>query len=216
MQQPQAPDLKWLPTEGWLWCCYIIQTCGIDSCLLLPALTLPENMFLKVPINVISLSSSKPVLEHSVTLPSRVGSIELLPPAWCRAPSGPCLRSGVTQGAFQMAMTAQGLRSGARMLEVEGSLGGQSVRWGNLLSLVATFGQAEHVLTALRAVSSLMERGKRKGARKIPSSSLWLGWHSICAFSPVCLGELFSLPLKRASAAEPRNPQADVHTAWEK
>ena len=76
----------------------------------------------------------------------------------------------------------------------------------NLLSLVAAFGQAGHVLTALRADISLMERGKRKVAGKIPSSSLWLRRDPISAFSPVCLGQLFSPPLKHANNAEPRNP----------
>lgn len=80
----------------------------------------------------------------------------------------------MTQGAFLMEMAAQWLRSWARMLEVERNLGGLSVSWGNLLSLVAAFGQAGHVLTALRADTSLTERGKRKVAGKIPSSSLWL------------------------------------------
>lgn len=102
------------------------------------------------------------------------------------------------------------------MLEIEGNLGNLSVSWENLLSLVSPFGQASHVLTALRADSSLMESGKRKGAGKNPRSKLWLRWDPISAFTPVCLGQLFSPPLQHVSAAETRNPKAGVHPAWEK
>lgn len=115
-----------------------------------------------------------------------------------------------------MKMTAQWLKSWACMLEGKRNLGGLSVFWGNLLSLAAAFGQAGHVLTAVRADTSLTERGKKKGTGKIPSSSLWLRWDPISAFGPVHLGQLFSPPLKHANAAQPRNLQADVHPAWEK
>lgn len=110
------------------------------------------------------------------TLPSRLrSSTWLLLPTRCRASFSPCLRTDVTQRAFLIKMAAQWLSSWARMLEVGRNLGGLSVSRGNLLSLAAIFGQAGHVLTALRADTSLMERGQRKGAGKIPSSSLWLG-----------------------------------------
>lgn len=83
-----------------------------------------------------------------------------------------------------MQMRAQWLKSWACMLEGERNVGGLSVFWGNLLSLVATAG---HVLTAVRADTSLMERGKKKEGGKIPSSSLWLRWDPMSAFIPVCL-----------------------------
>lgn len=154
---------------------------------------------------------------QSQALPGMVwSSIWLLLPAWCRASFGPCLRTGVTGGVFLMKMVAQWPRLWARMLAVERNLGGINTSWGNLLSLAAAFGQTGHVLIIPRADTSLTERGKIKGAGKIPSSSLWLRWDPISAFSPVCLGHLFSPPLKRADAAEPRNPQADVHSSGEK
>lgn len=86
-----------------------------------------------------------------------------------------------------------------------------SISWGNLLSLVAAFGQVGHVLTALRADTSI--HGKEK---EIPSSSLCLRWDPISAFSPLCLWQLLFLLLKCGNAAKPRNPQADIHPAWEK
>ena len=78
--------------------------CGTDSFFPLPAVILPEKIFLKVPMYVISLSSLKTVLEHSLRHSPAVGSILLLLRTRCRASFGPCLRTGVTQGAFWMEM----------------------------------------------------------------------------------------------------------------
>lgn len=58
-----------------------------------------------------------------------------------------------------------------------------SASWENLLSLVAAFAQVGHVLTALRADTSI--HGQRK--EEIASSSWCLSWDPIFAFSLLCL-----------------------------
>lgn len=169
MQWPQALDIKWLPawrlapvllysTSKWYWLLFLASCC-LSS----------KKIFLKILTSAISLSSSKSVLEQFQTHPSRVGCTWLLPPSRCRASFGLCLRMGMTQGVFLKKTTAWWLKSQPSVLEVERSW--VWVHPGEIY--LAAFGQAGHVLTALRAHTSIHGQGEEG----IPSNSLCLRPH---------------------------------------
>lgn len=133
---------------------------------------------------------------QSQTLPSRVGSIWLLRPAGCRASFGPCLRTGVTQGAFLMEMAAQWL---------------VCWKWKKLRRSKSVLGKSAWPKVATRLgmssppseLTPRLERGKRKGAGKtqaghggsggIPSlPSILCAWNSSSALPsnmPVLLNQ---------------------------
>lgn len=210
MQWPQALDLKWLPawrlalvllhgTNKWYWLLFLASFCCIIwKDILKDTYRCNFPVFLKDCARTVSNTPQQRGM-HMAAPTHKVQSI-LWPVLEDR-----CDRSVSEETDSTMAQITGLYDGSAKKLSM-------SVSWGNLLSLVAAFGQLGMSLMP----SELTPLSHGKGKEEISSSSFYLRWDPISAFSPLCLWQLFFLPLKHGNAAKPRNTQADVHPAWEK